>query len=73
MTRKKYAKLQRAFFTRLNEWAKANGTPRMDMGKVYKAISTKIPTIMDNGMTRQQWWDELTKMGSVFGVGQKAE
>lgn len=72
MTRKKYTRLTRAFFTRINEWAKANGTPTMDMGKVYKTISTNIPTIMTNGMTRQQWWDELSK-GEVFGVGQKAE
>ena len=67
MTKKRYRKLCRAYFTRLNEWAKANGSTPMNMGSVYKSIA-KIGT--PTGQTRAEWWAILSK-GEVFGVGER--
>ena len=69
MTKKRYRKLARAYLTRLNEWAKANNSTQMNMGKMYKIISQ-----MDNpkGMTRAEWWEIFSKE-EVFGVGVKAK
>lgn len=68
MTKKRFRKLCRAYFTRLNDWAKANGSTPMDMGRVYKAI-VKMGTPV--GMTRAEWWAMLSK-GGVFGVGERS-
>lgn len=68
MTKKRYRKLARAYFTRLNEWAKANGSTVMDMGNLYKIISTMQNPI---GKTRAEWWGCLS-MGEVFGVGERS-
>ncbi len=67
MTKKRYRKLCRAYFTRLNEWAKTHNSTPMEMGHVYRAIAAMSnPT----GMTRAEWWTTLSK-GEVFGVGEK--
>ena len=67
MTKKRFRKLCRAYFTRLNEWAKANGSKTMNMGRVYKDTA-KMGT--PAGMTRAEWWAMLSK-GGVFGVGER--
>ena len=68
MTAKRYRKLCRAYFTRLNEWAKQNTKP-MPMGSIYRAVSKMgNPT----NMTRAEWWNAISQ-GEVFGVGKKGE
>ena len=70
MTKKRYRKLARAYFTRLNEHAKANKLGSMKMGQVYKAVRN-----LENpdGMTREEWWNKLssTNVFGTFGVGVK--
>ena len=68
MTKKRFAKLCRAYFTRLNEWAKENNSTPMDMGKVYKHIS-KGGSFTDT--TRAEWWAKLSSITNTFGVGVK--
>lgn len=67
MTKKRYRKLARAYFTRLNEWGKANGNKQLNMGKTYKAISNLENPL---NMTRAEWWETISK-GETFGVGVK--
>lgn len=67
MTKKRYRKLARAYFTRLNEWAKANNSTPMDMGELYKVIA-KLGNPTE--MSRAEWWARLAK-GEVFGVGER--
>lgn len=70
MTKKRYRKLARAYFTRLNEWAKKNSpSSTMDMGKLYRTISTFGNPI---GMTRAEWW-AVFENTEHFGVGDKAK
>ena len=66
MTQKRFSKLCRAYFTRLNEWAKANNSTTMDMGRLYKIVETMKPA----NITRAEWW-EMLSCGEVFGVGKK--
>lgn len=68
MTKKRFNKLCRAYFTRLNEWAKATGNKTMDMGDVYKRI---LNPIFPDGLTRAEWWAKLTELNDTFGVGVK--
>ena len=78
MTKKRFERLCRAYFTRLNEWAKENGRPSMNMGRVYRCI----PNISDNlgedefgrRRTREEWWNTLTSnCPNSFGVGIKSK
>lgn len=64
MTQKRYKKLVRAYFTRLNEWAKETGRTPMNMGRVYKGIENMKPT------SRTEWWSILQK-SNTFNVGVK--
>ena len=70
MTAKRFQKLLRAYFTRLNEWAKEYDKPNvMDMGLCYRTLcSRKLP----QGMTRQEWWDKLKEITDTFGVGERS-
>ena len=76
MTKKRFQKLTRAYFTRLNEWAKANGsTPMKNMGKLYsqlEKLATDVCCDDETGkqMTRAEWWSIMRK-GNTFGVGVK--
>ena len=68
MTKKRYRKLARAYFTGLNEWAKVNRpNDTLNMGDLYARVAK-----LDNpiGMTRAEWWENLSK-GYTFGVGVK--
>lgn len=67
MTKKRFRKLCRAYFTRLNEWAKANNSTPMNMGSVYNSIA-KMGTPAEK--TRAEWWAILST-GEVFGVGER--
>ena len=75
MTKKRFQKLTRAYFTRLNEWAKANNSKTMDMGEVYKCLSKLGNNLGEDAfgrkITREDWWNSLGKCGSTFGVGVK--
>lgn len=69
MTKKRYRKLARSYFTRLNEWAKENNRDTMDMGKLYKAVAT-----LQNpkSHTRAEWWEAISSADN-FGVGSKTK
>jgi hypothetical protein len=71
MTKKRFSKLLRAYFTRLNEWAKkADPNNVMKMGQVYKRLSSE--RMLPAGMTRAEWWTKLKEINcNVFGVGEK--
>jgi hypothetical protein len=69
MSKKRFRKLSRAYFTRLNEWAKEHGTP-MNMGQVYRAVS-RFESPED--MTRAEWWDRISGSADMFGVGVKVK
>lgn len=68
MTKKRYRKLVRAYFTRLNEWAKVNTDTTLDMGKCYRVVSSLANP---DGMTRAEHWGKFAEMGNTFGVGVK--
>lgn len=69
MTKKRFQKLARAYFTRLNEWGKENGYDPLPMGKTYKAL----PKLANStGKTRAEWWETVTKYND-FGVGIKTK
>jgi hypothetical protein len=70
MTKKRFRKLARAYFTRLNEWAKENNSSPMNMGQTYLAIS-KFDAPAD--MTRAEWWDRISSSANTFGVGIKVK
>ena len=74
MTKKRFIKLTRAYFTRLNEWAKANNGTPMDMGNVYRCLSKPSGDLGEDAfgrkITRAEWWNTLSK-GDTFGVGVK--
>lgn len=67
MTRKRFIKLTRAYFTRLNEWGKVNGHQAFDM--------TNISGMLDNlsrNVNRDDYWNLLTKGDrNIFNVGVK--
>ena len=69
-------KLTRAYFTRLNEWAKASNMKPLSIGKLYSQLEdlAHTPMIDDEGRkwTRAEWWEFMSKHNSsVFGVGVK--
>lgn len=69
MTRKRFEKLARAYFTRLNEYGKENHYLPLNVGYIYKKIQQN--EIVDySKYTRQQWWDMICS-GYNFGVGEK--
>lgn len=69
MTKKRFNKLVRAYFTRMNEWAKeGNSTPIKRMGELYRCLPNIDPKAV--GKTRAEWWKSLTD-GCSFGVGVK--
>lgn len=75
MTKKRFQKLTRAYFTRLNEWAKANNEKPMNMGRLYsrlEKLSTMEECIDETGRkwTRAEWWSVFEKHDN-FGVGVK--
>lgn len=75
MTKKRFKKLTRAYFTRLNEWAKENGEKPMNMGRLYsrlEKLATMEECIDETGRkwTRAEWWRNFEKH-SNFGVGVK--
>lgn len=73
MTKKRFQKLTRAYFTRLNEWAKANNETPMNMGKLYsrlEKLATEVCTDeTGRKWTRAEWWSYFEKHN--FGVGVK--
>lgn len=70
MTRKRFCKLWIAYITRLNEWAKANGSEPMDMGKVYRCATRVRRNGGELGMPYQEWWDRMKKIDpDLFDVG----
>lgn len=69
MTKKRFQKLVRAYFTELNTWGIEHGHNSMNMGEVYRCIS-KIDTSAV-GKTRTEWWKSIA--GNNFGVGVKAK
>ena len=72
MTKKRFIKLTRAYFTRLNAWGKEDGCKPCDMGKLYKALPelAKVSSTHPKKLTRAEWWGVLAK-GDVFGVGER--
>ena len=69
MTKKRFSKLLRAYFTRLHEWSKENpNASAMDMGEIYKAFAYGGTV---KGTTREEWWNEFTASNHVFGVGKR--
>lgn len=76
MTKKRFKKLARAYFTRLNEWAKANNETPMNMGKLYSRLENLATEVCTDETgrkwTRAEWWGFVSKYNSsVFGVGVK--
>jgi hypothetical protein len=73
MTKKRFIKLARAYFTRMNEWGKANGKKPLHMGELYSRLEF-LADFYPNGdpleMTRAEWWEMIAK-GDTFGVGVK--
>ena len=70
MSKKRFRKLARAYFTRLNEWAKENNSTPMNMGQMYWAVSRFDAP---EGMTRAEWWDRVSSSANTFGVGVKVK
>ena len=75
MTKKRFMKLTRAYFTRLNEWAKENGEKPMDLGSLYNRLdklATMEECIDETGRKwiRAEWWGVFEK--NAFGIGVKA-
>ena len=68
MTKKRFQKLVRAYFTRLNAWGKENGHQSLNMGDVYRRLRNINP--LEVGKTRAEWWAVLAG-GNTFGVGVK--
>ena len=76
MTKKRFMKLTRAYFTRLNEWAKANGEKPMNMGNLYRQLENLANNTMVDEFgrkwTRAEWWGQASKhQSTVFGIGVK--
>jgi hypothetical protein len=72
MTKKRFQKLTRAYFTELNAWGKANGCKPLPMGEVYRAMHKNTDPQNWCGKTRAEWWETVSK-GNNFGVGVKAK
>ena len=69
MSKKRFRKLARAYFTRLNEYAKENNLETMTMGQVYRVMA-KLES--PENMTRAEWWATLSQY-DTFGVGVKVK
>lgn len=77
MTKKRFIKLTRAYFTRLNEWAKANNEKPMNMGRLYRQLENLANNPMVDGegrrWTRAEWWEHASKhLSTVFDIGVKS-
>ena len=67
MTKKRFEKLTRAYFTRLYEFGKAKGE-HLEISTIYR----QLPKLASGcGMTRAEWWDKLSSIGYTFDVGMK--
>ena len=73
MTKKRFKKLLRAYFTRLNERTKANNSTPLEMGRIYKTISTGGNFKNFDNTTRKKWWDDLKTIADTYGIGEKAK
>lgn len=70
MTRKRFCKLWIAYITRLNEWAKTNGSEPMDMGMVYRCAAKVRRSGGELGMSYQEWWNRMKELDTdLFDVG----
>ena len=56
MTKKRYRKLARAYFTEINEWAKTNHSDTMNIGSLYRIVANLQNP---NGMSREEWCEAL--------------
>lgn len=73
MTKKRFKKLLRAYFTRLHERTKdSNGTP-LELGRIYKTISTGGNFENFDSTARKKWWDDLKTIADIYGIGEKTK
>ena len=77
MTKKRFEKLCRAYFTRLNEQAKKRGNETMNMGMLYKNLHNLTNHLgvdeFGKERTREDWWKVLATNTNLFGVGIKTK
>ena len=65
MTKKRYRKLARAYFTFMNEWAKDTNRENLNMGDLYRRINNLENPI---GMSKEEWWNALKPSAISFGM-----
>ena len=71
MTKKRHAKLLRAFITRVHETGRKNGYPDGEWPTdLYKAVRMANDGYIPEGFTREGWWQNLGKtFFEIWGMG----
>jgi hypothetical protein len=70
MSKKRFQKLVRAYFTALNEHGKSVGLASMDMKTLYRWTDEHTNPLEWCEKNRAEWWENVSK-GNNLGVGVK--
>ena len=71
MTKKRHAKLLRAFITRVHETGLKNGYPEGKWPEdMYKGVRMAMAGHIPEPYTREEWWQQIGKTGlGIWGMG----
>lgn len=73
MTKKRHAKLLRAFITRVHEYGLKNGYPggKAPNGmEMYKGVRMAMAGHIPEPYSRDEWWQKIGKTGlGIWGMG----